>query len=123
MSFYCTGPGAGWRAALLTQHLGEVRVVEVGVLVRQPLALHLGPDHEGVHGSPDPLLLPRPLVPAQHAHPHPVPVVRPRPPHHAPPGRVAGTPVAWMCIGLGQYVTNWGSARLYAVLYVGQHLQ
>lgn len=92
--FTARRPGAGLRGALLTQHLGEVRVVEVGVLVRQPLALHLGPDHEGVHGSADPLLLPRALVPAQDAHPHPVPVVWPRPPHHAPPCRVAGTPVA-----------------------------
>ena len=32
--------------------------MEVGVLVGEPLPLHLGPDHEGVHGSPDPLLLP-----------------------------------------------------------------
>ena len=73
MSFYCTGPGAGRRAALLTQHLGEVRVVEVGVLVRESLPLDLGPDHEGVHRPPDPLLLPGALVPAEHAHPHATP--------------------------------------------------
>ena len=70
----------------LTEHLGEVRVVEVGILVREPLPLDLGPDHEGVHRPPDPLLLPGALVPAEHPHPHayPVPILRPRPPHHAP---------------------------------------
>ena len=89
--FTARRPVAGLRGALLTQHLGEVRVVEVGVLVRQPLALHLGPDHEGVHGSADPLLLPRALVPAQDAHTHAMAILRPGPPHNAPTGGVART--------------------------------
>lgn len=49
---------------LLTQHPGEVRVVEVGVLVGQAFPLDLGPDHEGVHGAPDALLLLALVVPA-----------------------------------------------------------
>ena len=77
----------------LTEHLGEVRVVEVGVLAREPLALDLGPNHEGVHRPPDPLLLAGALVPAEDAHPHahPVSVLRPRPPHHAPTRGVTRT--------------------------------
>ena len=35
--------------------------MQVRILVRQPLPFDLGPDHEGVHGSPYPLLFtPRP---------------------------------------------------------------
>ena len=66
--------------------------MEIRILVRQPLPLHLGPDHEGVHGPPDPLLLPGPLVPAQD--PHTVGIVRPASPHHPPASSIAGT-VAW----------------------------
>ena len=67
--------------------------MEVGVLVRESLPLNLGPDHEGVHRPPDPLLLPGALVTAKDAdpHAHPVPVLRPRPPHHAPAGGVTRT--------------------------------
>ena len=39
----------------LTEHLAEVRVVKVRVLVRQSLPLRLRPHHEGVHGTTDPL--------------------------------------------------------------------
>lgn len=42
---------------LLTQHLAEISVVQVRILVCQFLPLHLCPDHEGIHGSPYPRLL------------------------------------------------------------------
>lgn len=38
---------------LLTEHLAELRVVQVGVLHRQPLPLVLRPHHERVHGPAD----------------------------------------------------------------------
>ncbi|KAL0612596.1 LOW QUALITY PROTEIN: UPF0764 protein C16orf89 [Plecturocebus cupreus] len=40
------------RLPRLTQHLAQLRVVQVGVLLRQPLALVLSPHHEGVHRLP-----------------------------------------------------------------------
>jgi len=36
--------------------------VQVGIFVSQFFPLHLGPYHERVHGSPDPLLLDRLLL-------------------------------------------------------------
>lgn len=41
---------------LLTQHFTEISIMQVRVLVRKPLAFGFGPHHEGVHGTPDPLL-------------------------------------------------------------------
>lgn len=39
-----------------TQHFAELCVVQVRVLLREPLALILRPHHEGVHGPADPRL-------------------------------------------------------------------
>lgn len=44
------------RLRRLTEHFAEVGVVEIGILVGQPLAFNFGPDHEGVHGPSDALL-------------------------------------------------------------------
>lgn len=46
---------------LLTEHLAEIGVVEIRILVGQLLALDLCPDHERVHGATYPLLLEAPL--------------------------------------------------------------
>lgn len=40
----------------LTQHFAEFCIVQVWVLNRQSFALVFGPDHERVHGPPDPRL-------------------------------------------------------------------
>ena len=57
--------------------------MKVRIFVRHPLPLHLSPDHEGVHRTPDPLLLTPLSLPGQHA--HPAAVVAPRPaPRHTP---------------------------------------
>ena len=79
----------------LTKHLGEVGIVQVGVLIGHPLPLHLGPHHEGVHRPPDPLLLPRPLFTTKDSNPRTI--VRPASSHHTPAPRswVAGG-VAWV---------------------------
>lgn len=50
----------------LTKHLAENSVVQVGVLQGQSLPLIFSPNHEGIHGPPDPLLTPHglPVKPA-----------------------------------------------------------
>lgn len=45
----------------LTEHLAEIGIVEIGILVGQFLALDLCPDHERVHRATYPLLLEAPL--------------------------------------------------------------
>lgn len=45
------GEDSGMNQLKLTQHLAQICVVNIWILLSHPLPLYFGPDHEGIHGS------------------------------------------------------------------------